>query len=241
MDLYDMIDTVTFGTGGDVARNLTGQSAVDMQAETNQLNIANAREQRDWASGESALGRGWSATEAEKNRYFQERMSNTAIQRRMADLKAGGLNPILAGKYDASSPAGVQPSSSIASGASATQMNNPEQLRSQVLTNNVGNALGLLKLRSELDVMRDQSFASRGAGRASGSQVGLNIANRDKKIQETEIDKYKELTQGFKYRALQPLIGRDSSSSKAIVEAMGTTDGLLNTLVKQFKSQMFAR
>lgn len=89
------------------ATGITG-TIVNAQA-TKEANEANINYQKE----ANALEMAYNSAEAEKQRQWETEMSNTQVQRAMADYQAAGLNPLLAIPGGASYGSGAAANSSI--------------------------------------------------------------------------------------------------------------------------------
>lgn len=98
----------------------TTHNASSLQADNNASALMMALQQQEASQSSAREAMKFSADQAQLDRDWQERMSNTAYQRAVADMKAAGINPALAySQGGATTPGGAAATGSTASMAQA--------------------------------------------------------------------------------------------------------------------------
>lgn len=184
-----MLGTLGSVAGG-VGDYLSAKEAADATRDANERNINLSREQM----------------------AFQERMSSTAHQREVEDLRKAGLNPILSANSGASSP----------SGSAATTEPVPSVISSVVSSakDNLRFASELREMNSRIALNRQMKETSSADGKLKTEQANLTSENRKIAGFDAAISEKK------------------TSLFNSIWEMINGRDGWLNPAKKSFRDYM---
>lgn len=134
--------------------------------EASAQDVENARAANDVEAQLWALQALYNANEAQKNRDFQEYMSNTAYQRAVLDLKKAGINPMLAVGAMASTPTGATASAGLSSAHKAN-----------AYAESVGGSTYRSSSGSHSEGKSSSSSYNYGENKSSGGSYGKNSSN----------------------------------------------------------------
>lgn len=158
-------------------------------------NTAEAEKGRTFATGSQAEQERFDAAEAEKNRKYQETMSNSAYQRATADMKKAGVNPLLAiMQGGASTPSGSTATAGIASSGIASSGAASSGMSSGPAASHsaAGGSTARLPINTVSAEMIGDTISK---GISTAVQVAQNKKDLKKKDSEIDLNKAMEQTQ----------------------------------------------